>query len=88
VSAARLGIAWRFAALGGATTGLAASPLVPRTGGGGALIAAAALAVALLIVARPREPARLVSAAVWLAALAAASPAIVIATARSWLAAS
>ena len=72
VSAARLGIAWRFAALGGATTGLAASPLVPRTGGGGALIAAAALAVALLIVARPREPARLGPAAVWLAALALA----------------
>ena len=47
-------------------------PLVPRTGGGGALIAAAALAVALLIVTRPREPARLGPAAVWLAALALA----------------
>ena len=87
VSAARLGIAWRFAALGGATTGLAASPLVPRTGGGGALIAAAALAVALLIAARPREPARLVSAGVWLAALAVATTTAGLATGSARVAA-
>jgi competence protein ComEC len=69
------GIAWRFAVLGGATAGLAASPAVPvATAGfaGPALVLGLAAGLGL-VVARPRE--RSAGDAVWLALLALAAAA-------------
>lgn len=73
MSAAGLGIAWRFAVLVGATAGMGASPLLPGAAGGGVLLAAAALALAMLVVARPRGAVGSAAAGAWLAGLALAT---------------
>jgi competence protein ComEC len=82
-----LGLAWRFAALGGATAGLALSPLVPGAPAGGPPLAAAGVALVLLALVRPRGAPGLRAAGAWLAALAVATAAAGLAVGSARLAA-
>jgi competence protein ComEC len=66
---ARLAVAWRFAALGGIATGVAASPLMAADPGHWRLIGAGLGATLSLAVARPRARSRVVVGA-WLCLLA------------------
>lgn len=65
----RLGLAWRFAALGGLATGLALAPFAPSVLGGGVLIGFASVSGLCLAVAVPRNP---TAALAWIACVVAA----------------
>jgi competence protein ComEC len=74
LSLARLAVAWRFAALGGATAGLLVSPfLAPAIDRAGALVAVSAVAVVTLAALHPRAPVGAAAATSWLACLALAT---------------
>ncbi|MCD6013995.1 MAG: fold metallo-hydrolase [Solirubrobacterales bacterium] len=67
-------MAWRFAALGGATAGLLVSPfLAPAIDRAWALVAVAAVAVVTLAAFRPRAPVGAAAGTSWLACLALAT---------------